>query len=700
MRADIPYPQNGWTVDQFLATAQQLTHRQGPETTQWGYLPLLPTYSPLLAAQLNEPAGRVHAPRFTDADVADGFRWMAALFNEHLVTPWLPIYQGSSNDLNQLRNLLEGGQVAMWMGSNISLDAQQELVGNLGAVTAPEGAAGLFAEPVVLGYSISAATQQPDAAWKLVRFLSLQTQTNDANRYAMPARRSSVETTDFASRLPSDVWEAVQYSAENSQPIRLWQEMWDARGVLASMIDDGLTAEQALTRLDPGTSPANDEPLVMATPIPTPESAVTTIRFAMYNSYAARRLAEEFNADHPNLNVVVSDAPLDVAPEAFRNYDCYSEIHYITEDGFDHVLPIDSFMELDPTISETDFYPVTWESVTANGQRYGLPHSANLPMIVYDKAKLAAAGLSDPNPYWTTEEFVAVVQALTEGEGVDKQYGFADQLTNILGDEPSLLRMFGISFANPSLTPITFNYAAAAPALRWYVELTTLYEVMYTVPVVGSDYVDPYDSTYPDNMAARNVAMLGTVGAFANDIESLMELNQGVVPLPVGPSGYSGSQRVVMDNLYINSETEHPQACWQWISFLSQHLDPVFAIPARIAVAESEAFEARMSPEIAAVYRAGLEARSSAPAQPGSRWEENWLVPGWLWLRRARDRAIQGEDLLAELALSQEQWDSYRECVIAVNGFEDQAKWIACAVEVDPKQQAWYDFYYATDAND
>jgi len=62
---------------------------------------------------------------------------------------------------------------------------------------------------------------------------------------------------------------------------------------------------------------------------------------------------------------------------------------------------------------------------------------------------------------------------------------------------------------------------------------------------------------------------------------------------------------------------------------------------------------------------------------------------------------MMGNDLNQELARSQEQWNQYRKCVIAEDAFENQTGWIACAVQVDPKQQSWYDtFYTITDPVD
>lgn len=314
-------------------------------------------------------------------------------------------------------------------------------------------------------------------------------------------------------------------------------------------------------------------------------------------------------------------------------------------------------------------------------------------MIVFDRDKLETVGLPDPAVDWSLDQFVKEAQALTQGEGKDKQYGFFEETYGVLGDISVLLRLFDTEFLDKSMSPETFDYAAAAPALRWYADLVTLYGVMPALPVSADDYAELHLGIHYDFATKGNYVMRAMRAWQMPDADEMRERNQGIIPLPIGPTGYSGSQDALMTNFYINRSAAHPQACWQFIAYLSQQLAPVREVPARITVAESTEFKARVTPPVAAMYRTILE--NQPPLAPlGSRWEENWLVPGWLWLQRARDQAINGEDLLAELALSQAQWDSYRECVIEVEGFEDQSKWIACAVQVDPKQQNWYDRYY------
>lgn len=701
--AGISYPQNGWTLDDFMVAAQKLTKRDGAAATQWGYLPMLPFYSPLLASQLDAPAGMVNEPRLTDKDVVDGFNWIATLFSSTGVSPWLSTYR-EYHSLQPLRELIGNQQAGMWMATNTSFAEQQALVETLGAVAAPQTDGRLFAEPEVHGFSVSVATTQPEAAWKLVRYLSLQLEPDDTFAYSVPARRSIAETTDYWTTLPELVRKAVSYSAENTEPNRLWQRMWETQNVLAAIVEDDQQVTEVLQGIE--TDLAVDEDMViMSTPEATTPPSVTKIRFSTFtNSHPVRILAEAYNAENPHIQVTVAGAPLTTGAAAYRGFDCYTSLHLELEDGVDHVVPIDTFLELDPSIQSEDYYPLTWDSLTIGGQRYGLPFSAIPPMIIFDRKQLDEIGVPYPQPGWTVDEFVELSLLLTsdEGdEGKEKRYGFYDHSYGSLGRLSTLLQMFDSSFIDSSVSPLTLDYAAASRAIGWYTDLVTLYQVMIALPTPGDNYAAPIAVAHAGYIADATHALQAQHLFEIPTAEELAEENAGIVPLPVGPSGYSGSADLWTINFYINRNSEHKQACWNFISYLSREFVTLDQIPARIESSESTTFEARFTSEYAASFRELLRTGQSATQELGSQWDGSWLTPGWLWLQRARDNVMMGNDLNQELARSQEQWNQYRKCVIAEDAFENQTGWIACAVQVDPKQQSWYDtFYTITDPVD
>jgi ABC-type glycerol-3-phosphate transport system substrate-binding protein len=77
----------------------------------------------------------------------------------------------------------------------------------------------------------------------------------------------------------------------------------------------------------------------------------------------------------------------------------------------------------------------------------------------------------------------------------------------------------------------------------------------------------------------------------------------GMVPLPRDKNGFTFA--TVLGYAAV-SETEHPQACWTFLTFLSEHPMP-YVMPARRSVVESSEFEEQVGAEVAAVVRASIE---------------------------------------------------------------------------------------------
>jgi ABC-type glycerol-3-phosphate transport system substrate-binding protein len=689
--ANMPYPQNGWTLDQFLLAAQQLTQRERDEVMRWGYIPLAPEWSPLLAAHLNAPIGKFDAPRFEDNDAIAGIRWLSELFTLHQVSPWLPFFS-EYGSFGYIDPAIGSGKAAMWLGSNTTYGQQVELVDNLGVVAVPEGAAGLFAEPVIHGYSISMGTVQPDAAWQLVSFLSRQPPIYETFYYAVPARQSVAIATDFWQRFPVEVRDVILYSAENTRPHQLWSRMWEIRAVLVEVVENNKLVEDAVRgRSRPLVR--DEDPVVVTPPKPTPAPSGTTVRFSAFqNLEAVRNLAQTFNQANPGTTILVSSFPDD---DNYNDFDCYSRIAWsMNQARVDGLAAIDALMDLDSTTNFDDFYPTTWESVTWDGQRYGLPLAAAHRVIVYDRRKFQEAGVADPDLDWTVDDFLEAALELTIDTGDDRQYGFFD-LYYRLGSTPQLHAMFGIQFYDASVFPPTFNFVAAEPAYRWYIDLTTLYGVQPVLPVRGDNYSATHatfvNSRHAAFEAQGNYAMKTEQINFVPQTAELERENLGVAPLPLGPAGTNMPQSGLLAiNYYISKTTEHVQACWQWIGFLSQQTGPVSDIPARISVAESADYETTVGPQAAAVYRAAMRGGDQLPNVATFGATPEWMRPGWVWARRALEQSLHGANLLEELEKSQEHWNAFRECVTVSDAFNSGEGWVQCAVQIDPALAALY----------
>ncbi len=708
--AGLGYPGLDWTTDDFLAAAIALTEREGGEVTRWGYVPAQLNYSPLLASKLSGPLQTADGLRLGDPDVAAAVQWLSDLFTVHQVSPWLDDYRPADrrtgSDEQTPMGLIYGDQAAMWHSTHLLFDASLE---NVGITTVPRGEYGLASEPIIYGFAASRGTANPEAAWQLLHFLSRQPpQDTLFSTNLVPARRSVAAATNYWEQVPIVMRSALQYSAENNVPSRIpFQAANSLQRALAEHIEDNTPVAVALGQLPAqATAPPETEAEVIVVPTaPAVEGDDETARITFTSSFglidAHRRLASQFNQENLAIHVTVVErqdtaaTPLD----AVAGSDCFLGGASYLEDATSRaaLLSLDPLLSLDGALQPDDFYPALFEAMVVDGQLWGIPASIWAPYIEYNPQIFEEAGIAPPSPDWTMADFLEIAQQLTTGEGESKRYGYADTWPYMyLG----FTEAFDVQVVDNSVNPSTFDFAAAAEMVTWYVNLARLYEVQ---PLIHDDtlvgnFRSAEHSAFDALVREGRVAMWhggGTGGILFLEGGSL-DFEVGTLALPVGPSGYRGS--VSPDAYHIMADSPHPQACWEWIKFLStrpEAVQPVSSatrttsirlLPAHIETAESEAFVAQVGEEMAAILQNFIR---TAPPESQSEIPD-WLSnPGFHLLRDAYYEAVTGQASVTEaLDNADFKFSQYRQCLIDRNGFEEYAIRRACIIDVLP-EYAW-----------
>ena len=125
----------------------------------------------------------------------------------------------------------------------------------------------------------------------------------------------------------------------------------------------------------------------------------------------------------------------------------------------------------------------------------------------------------------------------------------------------------------------------------------------------------------------------------------------GMAPLP---RDAQSATLMSVEGYFVSSQAQHPDVCWQWISFLSEQMSsdaryPRRLMPARKSLAESATYEQHVGSDVAAVARASVESAmlpSPRLAQFGGVW-------GIFW--RALDAIITGRSTPEEAMISAQQ---------------------------------------------
>jgi ABC-type glycerol-3-phosphate transport system substrate-binding protein len=160
-------------------------------------------------------------------------------------------------------------------------------------------------------------------------------------------------------------------------------------------------------------------------------------------------------------------------------------------------------------------------------------------------------------------------------------------------------------------------------------------------------------------------------------------LNIGVAAIPAGPDGASGAYQSV-SGYFISAHTEAGQACWEWITYLTEQPEAVWGVPARRSVVQSEGYRQLVGVERAAVYEASVAGANQRFNYLLSQ-DQPWLVVALWWLGQAHGQVLEREASVEEaLDAAQQTFDDYRACVIARDAFSDDKELQACTVEADP----------------
>lgn len=164
--AGVPYPENDWTMEEFLDTAQKLTKKEGDRTVRFGienfYLKeLLTAYG---TSMLDPDTAAV---KLDDPKTIEAVAFSQALINEYNVQPTGAQQQG-------LSNLFLSGTAAMrmtgpwdWVEYEANADFEFDVV------PLPVGSdKGTQSPAAYLPIGISEATDYPEEAWELLEFLT------------------------------------------------------------------------------------------------------------------------------------------------------------------------------------------------------------------------------------------------------------------------------------------------------------------------------------------------------------------------------------------------------------------------------------------------------------------------------------------------------------------------------------------------
>lgn len=327
----------------------------------------------------------------------------------------------------------------------------------------------------------------------------------------------------------------------------------------------------------------------------TPTSKPATITFAHleYDTDYFEKLAGIFHETYPHITVElrpVSEDRLDSLPPDAADVRVTWEGAIVRLLEQDALLSLDPFMQRDenagPNLS--DFYPGTvWD---LDGKIWAIPCGLDPVVLYYNRQLVDEQGVPPPPTGWTWDGFLqAALSARDAGAGV---YGIGS-IRGYLIEALLLIHQHGGRIMDESQTPArpAYDDPMTIEALEWLARLFHTHDV--AVPA------EQVRQAFGDNKIAMWMDMFSNREQWSGRMGDVL----GVTVLPHDALAYTGSD---CHAYAISSRTQHPDASWQWIAYLSEQM-PHRLTPARRSLVDSAEYERLVGSDLAAVVRTSLE---------------------------------------------------------------------------------------------
>lgn len=304
-------------------------------------------------------------------------------------------------------------------------------------------------------------------------------------------------------------------------------------------------------------------------------SGVATLPFQTY--------AAAFMAQNPHITVEIielEDLPQDLNTLATQ-YDGASFAPTEAMIAGGQVADLTDFVATDPTFDEGDFYEQIWQGTLWRNRVWFMPQAATMRVFYYDLEAYRQAELPPPSPRWTWSEMADDVSTLVanQPEMGDLYWGFLD--TGL-----DALLSYAYNWNNPcqqggSTTCQSQLYRENVGAsLEWYGGMAGQPGRM---PDLTQFSTQDRELALWRNQSSRRRAAIW-IDLPKNYEHQLLLSHIGVVPFP-GSDRFDGITPLTVQGSFISQHSQHPQAMWEWLKFLSYQPPIHRLVPARPSVA-------------------------------------------------------------------------------------------------------------------
>lgn len=544
----------------------------------------------------------------------------------------------------------------------------------------PGGTAGL--DP--FGYAISSGTRYPEAAYTLISFLLSDSNAIAVSGGTVPALRNVEVTANQEipgpgggfGNIPEEFIPLLNAALENGLPLseqRYSDGLTTALNLMQSSGYDAPTAldearNEILTRLVAADNRAN-APIVVNEPEIDAElvAGEVELNFAIVGGGRGGGAVNQWQT--------IADAFVDSDPEVARisveqirgfdtaaiteNYQCfYSSSNLVPDLDLDTVLSLDPLLFSDPNFDMNDYISGVFQQVQFNGQTWAVPLQITPLVLRINEDAFNQVGVFLPDGSWTVSEFEDALRQLQFAveDGTMPAELNASAQTSVL----TLIAIYGGIPFDTSTDPVTVNFTDEA----------TVAAIQQVLDLIDQDFLAYGQGGGPGGgFGGQNQT---TSPIYSNIITAFAEGGDGqnntdiIIPFPQGTQ--FNAVPFDLGTAYISANNANPEACYRFISYVSQSTDLFNSMPARYSQINSDRLLSLRGAETVEFYRslADLMAQPNTILLPNNINAGNFGMT--IFLFEVFERYLDGEiiDLVAELSVAQQLTQDFMVCVALV----------------------------------
>jgi multiple sugar transport system substrate-binding protein len=305
---------------------------------------------------------------------------------------------------------------------------------------------------------------------------------------------------------------------------------------------------------------------------------VVTIKYVTWESKEENNpIIEQFEKEHSNIKVDVTVVPdsnntaesldiiamgggeMDVWP--FQSGGQFSRM----QQGL--LLDVSSYLERDG-IDMDEWFGTYSEWGQYNGTYYGMPSTASVGMMFYNKDMFDAAGVDYPADDWTIDDYKEIAEKLTTGDGSSKVYG---TFQNTFPEEWGIYGAQKTSlYGEDGLSSFTMDNTDFINSLQLRKELDDGgYEISYAQNVANFSYSSV---EFLSGRCAMTPGYSWVIRDMKDKENFPFDFNVGVCYFPrISEDAPMNPSQVSVGMLGIPASAEHPDEAWEFIKYYTQY---------------------------------------------------------------------------------------------------------------------------------